>query len=775
MKHAAIVLSIYAAIMALVWWITRLPEPLFPDDYSTVVLDENGKYLRIFLNSDEQWCFPTPEKSDNELLPEKLKRCIIFFEDKRFYHHPGIDIFAIFRAFIQNLGAGEYVSGASTLTMQVARIAKPKKRTILNKAIETIQALKIDLYYSKEEILELYVAHAPYGGNIIGYKAACLRYWGKNPDRLTWAESAALAILPNSPSLINPVAGKDKLKKKRDRLLARLLDAGIIDKETYELSILEPLPERQIPFAISAPHLARNLDKKFPGKTITTTLSAEIQSTVENIVREYARNLYAVGIKNTAVLVVETESGKVKAYVGSQDFFDNNAGGKVDGVMSPRSYGSILKPFLYALAMDDAIIIPETKIKDIPTYYGAFSPYNADLKFNGLVTAHEALVRSLNVPAVRLLYTYGFHNFFDFLKEAGMTTLFRSAENYGLTLILGGAESNVWEIASLYRGLGNYGYFSGIYVVKDDSLNKGKQLISPGGAYLVMDILKDLRRPGAEYYWHMYSNQWLIAWKTGTSYGHRDAWAVGVSPQWVIAVWAGNFTGEGNPNIVGARAAGPLLFKIFNSLPKNPYEPWFDVSDLYIEKIKVCAETGFLAGPNCPHVVECDAPRTNKIFKPCPYHKKIFVTEDEKEQVCSMCWDIDDIKEVTRLVYPPQVMQYLREHGGSFQAIPSHRRTCPTLGSYNPIEFIYPKNGSHILVPKDISGEYQKVIVQVAHSRDESELYWYLDDEFIGSTIDRHSVEKHTIALDIVSGRHKLNVIDQDGYYKSIRFDAGKR
>jgi len=766
MKKLKIAIAAIAFLLGLIWVVTPLPSPLFLGDYSTLILDEEGEYLRIFLNSNEQWCFPPSE----EPIPEKLVKAVILYEDKRFFYHPGVDPIAVIRAIIQNAKSSERLSGASTITMQVARISRPKERTILNKLLEMVQAVKLEIRYSKEDILRIYFAHAPYGGNIIGYKAACLRYWGKEPDELTWAEAAALAVLPNSPSLINPVAGQEQFKEKRDNLLKKLLDEGVIDEETFELSLMESVPGGQVPFPVHAPHLARRMENIFPGRMVRTTINRDIQTLAEELAREHAANLQRYGTDNVAVLIAETRTGKVRAYVGSQDFFDDERLGKVDGVIAPRSTGSILKPFLYALAMDEAIILPDSRIKDIPTYYGSFSPYNADMEFRGLVTARSALINSLNVPAVRLLYTYGIYEFYSFLQVAGMTTLFRTPDDYGLPLILGGAEGRIWDLVALYRGLGNSGDFSGLIVLEGDSLEPGNRLISPGACYLVLEILKELKRPGSEYYWHQFSNQWPIAWKTGTSYGHRDALAIGVSPQWTIGVWAGNFSGEGNPNLMGSRSAGTLLFSIFNSLPKNPKLAWFKKPTLDLTEVELCAESGYLAKPECEHKIIRDSPRTVKTLKICPYHRTLFLNDDETYQVCSMCWETGEYREVDRLVYPPEVVQYLKERGQSFRAVPPHNPDCPTLSFDNPIEIIYPVEGSRILVPRDITGEYQKVIAKAAYSVEKSELYWYLDDDFIGATLDRH-----TMPIALETGRHTVSITDSEGHTKRVNFRAERK
>lgn len=754
--------------LLLLYALIPVPNPVFPDDYSTVVLDQQGEILRVFLNDAQQWCFPPTDS-----IPAKLKAAVIHYEDRQFYRHWGVNPLAILRALKQNISAGEIVSGASTITMQVARLMKPKSRTYPNKLLEMLQSLKMELKYSKDEILSLYLNHAPYGGNIVGYQAASWRYFHKAPAQLTYSEAALLAVLPNAPGLINPVVNAGRLKHKRDALLRSLHEAGIIDSETCQLALLEPVPITTHPFDLHAPHLSQYLKDRQKNKNaiIRTTLNKQDQIRVEELLRNHIEYLARQGIRNGAALVVETRSGKVHAYVGSQGFMDSLNQGQVDGVRAPRSSGSLLKPFLYALSMDAGIILPQSMIKDVPSYYGAFSPMNADQKFDGLVSAKEALIRSLNVPAVRLLFSYGYYPFYDFLQSAGISTLFRSAEDYGLPLILGGAEATVWDMATLFRGLAQQGKFQPLQILSNENSLKGtSSLISPGACFLTLNVLRELKRPGAEFYWQQYQNQWPLAWKTGTSYGFRDAWAVGANPQWTIAVWVGNFDGEGNPNLSGAGCAAPLMFDIFNSLPKDPELVWFEKPEAHLRQVKLCLESGFIAGAYCTDAVTVEAPRHMRPMKICPYHRGIYVTRDHRQQVCSRCWEPGDYRQVSRLVYPPDVVQYLRERGQIIHALPPHKDDCPSHFETNPIAIIYPQQNSRLWIPRDFDGQYQRVTARVAHRNSERILYWYLNDRFTGTTRDNH-----TKTLTLPQGWNQLEVVDEIGNRDGKRFYVGMR
>ena len=754
------------SVFIIICLIIPLPNPIFPDDYSTVILDENEEILRVFLNNNQQWCFPP-----TDFIPAKLKIAVIHYEDRQFYSHPGVNPFAILRAIKQNIASSKIVSGASTITMQVARLMQPKSRTYTNKFLEILQSLKIELKCSKEKILSLYLNHAPYGGNIIGYQTASLKYFHKHPKQLTWSEAALLAVLPNAPGLINPLVNVGLLKDKRNALLKSLYECEIIDQETYQLSLLEPVPSTTYPFDLYAPHLSQALKDKNENPIVKTTLQKELQIRVEELVQDHLTYLSSQGIRNGAALVVETQTGKVLAYVGSQSFLDSLNQGQVDGVRALRSSGSILKPFLYALSMDEGIILPQSMMKDVPSYYGSFAPMNADQKFNGLVSAKEALIRSLNVPAVRLLYTHGYYPFYLFLKSAGLSSLFRSAEDYGLPLILGGAEVSLWDMAMMFRGLAQYGQFQSLTIVSNNE-ERGQSLflISPGACYLTLNVLRELKRPGAEFYWQQYQNQWPLAWKTGTSYGYRDAWAIGTSPQWTIAVWIGNFNGEGNPNLSGARCAAPLMFDIFNYLHKNPDLSWFEKPEAYLREVSLCLESGFIAGANCPDTLHVDAPFNMKPMQICPYHHGIYITHDHSHEVCSLCWEPGNYEEISQLIYPPDVVQYLRQRGQIIHSLPPHKKDCPAYSEENPLTIIYPQQNTNLWIPRDFNGEFQKVTARVAHRNSDRILYWYLNDHFEGTTKDDHNK-----TLSLLQGWNQLEVVDEIGNRDWKRFYVGMR
>lgn len=772
-------------LTAALWIVGPLPESLFAYDYSTVVVDEHGQILRVFLNQYQQWVLP----DDGREIPDKLKTAVIQYEDKRFYQHFGIDFLALARAVYQNASNWQRISGASTITMQVARLMQPKPRTVKNKLIEMIQALKIELKYSKEQILKLYLLHAPYGSNIIGYRTAALRYFGKEPESLSWAEAATLAVLPNNPANVNPMQNADQLKTKRDQLLFKLYQAGIIDQVTYELAVAETLPEGQTPFPLSAPHLAERLQRTVDQDLIRTTINKDLQDWATKLLRRYMGDLSNQGIKNGALLITDTVTGAVKAYVASHDYFDNENSGKVDGVQMRRSGGSTLKPFLYALAMDEGLIAPNSVLPDIPISYGGYTPYNIDRSFNGVVRASTALIRSLNAPTVYLLNQYGVKNFYDFLKTAGLQGLAQAHQEYGLSLVLGGCDVSLWELSVLYRGLGNFGRFTDLYVTESGLLQPNEaqqpvqkldgqesgqgQLITPGSAYLILEVLAEVARPGLDYHWQNYASGAPLAWKTGTSYGNRDAWAAGVSPQWTVAVWVGNFDGSEAKGLTGIEAAAPLLFQIFNGLDKNPYQPWFVSPNEALTETAVSAATGYrLKEDGDRAAVQTELIGVSQAAKPLrysPYERTVYLNQAETMQVCSLCWDRDDLKSVMRLDYPPEIRAFLNTVSGEV-LLPPHNPDCPALKQHNPISIAYPQSNSYIFIPRDSSGQYQKISLEVLHGDADSTIFWYLDDQYLGETTGGHS-----FSLTLDTGWHRLYVIDTAGNSQAVTFYAERR
>ena len=580
-----------------------LPRQLFHVPYSTAVADRNGELLGARIASDGQWRFPP-----RGTVPEKMKHCLTTFEDRHFYRHWGVNPLATARAAWQNLRQGRVVSGGSTLTMQTIRLARKEPRTLGEKVIEMILATRLEFRASKEEILSMYVSHAPFGGNVVGLDAAAWRYFGHSAEELSWAEAATLAVLPNAPSVMHLSKARDKLLKKRDRLLKQLHEAGKLDSSAYELALSEPLPEAPHALPQIAPHLVSRFYRLRNGKRSVSTVDKGLQTRVEALAARWNREFARSDIRHLAILVVDIRSNQVVAYCGNARYEDAQAGSQVDIIQAPRSTGSILKPLLYYAMLHEGSLLPDMLLPDIPVNINGFTPQNFNRQFEGAVPASEALARSLNIPAVTMLQRYGVPKFHHFLRQAGFKTINRPASHYGLSLILGGAEATLWDVTCAYANMGRSllrlpqgecGLLmpgEGEETASSDSpLQVPTDLFQPGGVWQTFSALTEVNRP-EEIDWKSIPSMHPVAWKTGTSYGFRDAWAVGVTPRYAVGVWVGNATGEGKPGLVGAQTAGPVLFDVFGLLPASR---WFPRPEGVCVEAEICRRSGHLKGRFC--------------------------------------------------------------------------------------------------------------------------------------------------------------------------------
>lgn len=721
-------------------------EKIFEDRYSVSVLDNNGNIIGVYLNKDEQWHL----KSADE-IPEKLKRAVMVFEDKNFYSHKGVDFSAVVRAVKDNIFEKRR-TGASTITMQAVKMAQPKERSYFNKYLEIVHAFKLEKYYKKDEILKMYLNNAPYGGNIVGYKTASHMYFRKSPKELTWGEAALLAVLPNSPGLMNVEKNRGKLIEKRNFLLKKLYEENFIDERQYRISLKEPVPDKRYSFPVLAPHLARRLvNENKDKKIIKSTIDSETQKKTEKAVKDYSEFLKLSGINNTAVLIINNKNYEVTAYAGSQDFYDFENKGQVDGITAKRSPGSLLKPFLYTKVIDEGIAASQSKIPDVPLYFSNFSPQNANKKYYGMVEMRDALIKSLNIPFVELLKDYGEDKFFYFLKDI-LNFEDKNPERYGLSLILGTKEFTMEEIGILYSGLANYGNFKNLKYT-EESTEEGRQLLTKGASYLTLTTMRELERPGMEKF---YREKNPVSWKTGTSHGRRDGWAAGVTPEWTVVVWTGNFTGEGNPNLTGVYTGGNLLFNILKILPKTEKE-FVMPSDL--EKIKVDSETGYRLKYDIPYK-EIFYPKDAKPLKVSPYYKKIFVNKNG-EEIDSRDESFSEREEKYILVYPLEVVNYFVRENLDVSNIFSEKAAEKT------IKFIYPKNNLKIIVPKDFDGE-KSLIVKIANIKNR-ELYWYVNKEYAGKSREKEK------SFNLKKGNYEITVVSEKGETAKINFQVTEK
>ena len=757
--------SSIALLLLLVYYFS-LPRMLFDEPYATVIESFEGELLGAKIARDGQWRFPAQDS-----IPDKFRKCIVYFEDQHFYKHPGFNPVAMFNAAKQNSAAGKVVRGGSTLTQQVIRLSrKGKKRTYFEKVVEMILATRLELRYSKDKILDLYAAHAPFGGNVVGLEMASWRYFGVQSHQLSWAESATLAVLPNAPSLIYPGKNQLKLRLKRDRLLLKLRQENVIDKQTYELSIAEPLPQKPYDLPQIAPHLLQRITKNHEGKRIKTTVQIALQNRVNQIAKYYYNQYKQNEVHNLAIVVIDVQNRNIMSYVGNAPT-DENHQKDVDIIGAPRSTGSILKPLLYAAMLDEGELLPNTLIADVPTQISGYTPQNFNLTFDGAVPAHRALSRSLNIPAVLMLQDFGVSKFYEELQKFRLKDISKSPDHYGLSLILGGAESNLWDLCRTYAGLSStVNYFNsheGKYRTKEfaelNYLNDfkpdfGKEsyqktILGAGSIWLTYNAMEQVNRPESDEAWKFYDSSLKIAWKTGTSFGNRDAWAIGTNSRYVVGIWVGNASGEGRPTLTGVSSAAPILFDVFNLLPRSG---WFAAPLNDIEEVEVCALSGHLAQENCPKIKQFISLK-GKTTSICPYHKIVHLDQSGKFRVNSSCENVENMVTKTWFVLPPVMEWYYKSQHIEYQTLPPFREDC--AGTQTAImDFIYPKANTKIYLTKDFNSEVQPVIVKVAHSQRETQLFWYVDKQYKGTTKIFHEMP-----IDVPAGVHDVTVVDAFG------------
>lgn len=755
-------IAVCTALVLLAGYIFCLPRQLFQSSYSTVVTDRHGTLLGARIAPDGQWRFPP-----RTTVPEKVKQCLIRFEDKRFRYHWGVDPLALGRAAYRNVRRGRVVSGGSTLTMQTVRLARNRPRTFCEKLIEIVWATRLEFRASKEEILCMYVSHAPFGGNVVGLDAAAWRYFGHSADELSWAEAAMLSVLPNAPAMIHLSRGRAALLAKRNRLLKQLLADGVIDGSTYELAVGEPLPEAPFPLPQIAPHLVSRLHGERGGMTTRTTVDREMQLQVEALAERWSREFARSDIRHLAILVIDVRTAQVSAYCGNVGYETGRSGDQVDVIRAPRSTGSILKPFLYYIMLHEGKLLPHTLLPDVPININGFAPQNFSLQFEGAVPASEALARSLNIPSVYMLQQYGVPKFHGFLRQIGLQTIRRPAAHYGLSLILGGAEATLWDVTCAYaqmgRSLGGYGSAEESIALTLDEEKQEKPVAfvwDRGAVWQTFDALKEVNRP-EEIDWRTIPSVQTVAWKTGTSYGFRDAWAVGVTPRYAVGVWVGNATGEGKPELVGARTAGPVLFDVFNLLPAAR---WFGRPEGVFVDAEVCRQSGCLKGRFCEDVDTLHLLPAGLRTESCPYHHPVLLSADGKYRVYENCANSEPTLRQSWFVLPPVWEWYYKQHHPDYRSLPPFKSGCGE-DALLPMQFIYPSMNARIKLPKQLDGSPGFINAELAHARPGTIVFWHLDDNYLTQTQDFHQ-----LPLRPERGKHSLTAVDGEGNTVSVTF-----
>lgn len=739
--------------------------PLFDEPRSVALLDRDGHLLGARVAADGQWRLAAGGAS----LDPRFETCLLRFEDRHFHRHPGINPVALGRAVWQNVRAGRVVSGGSTLTMQVARLARGGERTFVNKVLDMALAVGLELRFSKAEILRMHAANAPFGGNVVGIEAACWRFFGHGPEALSWAEAATLAVLPNAPSLLHPGRHREALRAKRDRLLDKLKADGRLTALEWSLAREEPLPSKPLALPDRAPHLLASLASAHQG-SIPTTLEGMLQERASAVVDRHTQRLHADRVMNAAAVIMDVATGEVLAYVGNLRLAGGRHNGQVDLVVARRSTGSLLKPFLFAAQLDAGELLPHMLVADLPVHYDGFAPGNYDGQYQGAVPAAIALARSLNVPAVRALRQHGIDRSLKVFRAMGIRTLDRTADHYGLSLILGGGETTLLEITGAYASLARVRAEHGRSaedpgrVVQDPVVipgaprKAGPSPLKASGAHFALEALTRVARPAEEAGWQRFAGARRIAWKTGTSYGHRDAWAVGVNERHAVGVWCGNADGEGRPGLTGGRMAAPILFELFGLLEPGP--PPSPPHDLLV-RWPLCRRSGHRAQAACPTVDTLPIPRSGMATPSCPYHRMIWCTADGSHRASTQEGGMPS----PWFVLPPAMEAYYAP------TAPLYRKLPPALPGASPddvddlMQVIYPEPGTLVLLARELDGRRGKVVAEVAHREAGAVIHWHVDGTYRTTTRAGHRT-----ALDLDPGPHRLTLSDTEGRSITVRF-----
>lgn len=750
--------SVLVGIAAAAVGFAALPvaRPVAPS--SPVLRANDGTPLCARVAEDQQWRWPS-----SGAPPSRWVTAVQEAEDQRFWWHPGIDPLAVVRAAVTNLRAGEVRSGASTLTMQVVRMARGHRpRSWTEKMIEAVLAVRLELATSKPQILEMYAGHAPFGGNTVGLEAASWRLFRRPPDALTWAEAATLAVLPNDPSRIHAGGDRQGLRRKRDALLRALADNGALDPSALQAALSEPLPDPPAASPCWAPHALDHVGSQ------TTTLDAALQAQAAERLERHVAGLTGTGIHNGAALIVDLPTGAVRAWVGNIRPTHGAAHGEhVDVVHAPRSTGSTLKPFLYAAMLESGEMLPHELVPDVPTRFGGFAPENFDQRYDGAIPAASALARSRNVPAVWMLRDYGVDRFAARLTGLGLRTLFRPAQDYGLALIVGGAESTLWDLTGAYRDLAlSAGSGDGTVGSAMHVTTAGPPRDAPfdaGAAWLTLQALLEVHRPGVDSAWRSLRGSEEVAWKTGTSFGFRDAWAIGVTPRHAVGVWVGNADGEGRPGLTGHTAAAPLLFELYDVLPRGPGFP--SPADHLVD-VRVCDQSGQRAGPHCVHTRSERAPRAAEQGPLCSACRTVHCDEGCRHRLHAGCAPLEALHAERRFALPAAMEHWYRLRHPSYEPLPPWREGCAT-GQDPPMAFRSPAPGTVLFVPTELDGARGRAVVEATHTDPQAVLYWHLDDQFLGATTAPHSQ-----GIDPAPGRHRVVVVDVDGHRAELPIEV---
>jgi len=733
-------------------WIFPLPGKI---EYSTIITDDKGEVVNAFLTKDQKWRM----KTELDEISPLLQKTIVAKEDRHFYSHPGVNPFAVIRASFSNIFHMRRMSGASTITMQVAKMLEPGKRNIWSKMREMFRAFQLELKYSKKEILQMYLNLVPYGGNIEGVKAASLLYFKKNPDHLSLAEITALSIIPNKPGVMIPGRNNDFIVKERNRWLEKFAERKVFTKKEIEDALAEPLTATRGTVPHYIPHLSYKL-KKQGGDIIKTNINMNTQLKTEKLVEDYVRTQRLKNIKNAAVVIIDNKTHKVITYVGSSDFYDTTDGGQVNGADAVRQPGSTLKPLMYAMCFDEGLLTPKTVITDVSVNYAGYAPENYDEKFNGYVNIEYALEHSLNIPAVKSLRLLGHQKMIQKLSNCNFKQIQKDRRKLGLSLILGGCGTTLEELTGLFSAFANDGIYFAPSFIQSDSIYNKVNVISPAANFMINEILSKVNRPDFPLNWTATERMPKIAWKTGTSYGRKDAWSIGYNKNYTVGIWTGNFSGVGVADLSGANIATPLLFKIFNTIDYDSDEEWFtQPRDCDIRQ--VCSETGLIPSEHCTSLTSDYFIPLISSSKVCSNWQEIMISPDEKISYCKSCAPQTGYKKKWYKIIEPDMQAWFEENRIAYQKIPAHNPNCELIFKGAAPSITSPVNGTEYLINKK-DREPLQLICKTAN--DVTKVYWYINNKFYKSS---NAGEKQFFVPE--EGPVKISCTDDKGRNRDIK------
>jgi penicillin-binding protein 1C len=747
-----------AALLAVLALAVALPGPALGADPSVAVEYRDGRPAYVFLSRDDKWRLPVAL----DAVDPRFVAALITLEDRRFHRHDGVDPLAIARAAASNALHARRVSGGSTLTMQLARLLEPRARTVPNKLIDMFRAVQLDLRLGKREILEHYLARTPYGGNVEGVESAAWSYFGHGARHLTPLEIATLLAVPQGPTRYAPRPGNvARLRARRDAILGKLIAAGVFSTvdavtATAEAAAVAP-PDRLRRMPREAAHAAIALRRRYPREVqIRSTLDAGVQAQAERAVALRRTELHRKGIHGGAIVVVDHRTREVAALIGNLDFDDAAHGGQIAMFDRPRSPGSTLKPFVYALAIDRGVALPEHVVADVPSQYGTYRPRNFDGDWAGLVTLRDALARSLNLPFVDLLARLGVEVFVAELGRMGVAPGRAAPGEYGLSLIAGGMELTPLELAGMYATLAGDGAHRPLRLVAGDRPRAPLAVFGPGAAWLTRQALSQKDRPDFPRRRDLAGLPPAIHWKTGTSFGFRDAWAVGSGPAYTVVVWTGNVDNKPSAELIGSEAAGPLLFDVLEGLAgRTPAAPPAPPAEL--TEVAVCAYSGHTPGDACPTRVTVVAPVHAVPTTPCPYHRAFEVDRATGRAVLPGCRKPSRAYERRSfVVLPSMVSAWLTGRHRAVPEAPVFDDDCASDVAGSPPVLVTPGEGQIVTLIPGLPANRQ--LVPLSASSHASTLTWFVDGALVGT-----AASSERVYWTPVAGRHEIVVADEAG------------